>query len=96
VSITCPKCSADLDLLVEASLPEATDLTLTLTVEPGQFVRLDTIAGVLAEWRKLQIAVGKSMGARTEVFLTGLESVDHELRFKTRITNDAASKRKCP
>lgn len=85
--ICCPNCGEDLSLAVSAALPEMTELTLTLTVEPGQLVRLDTVAGVLDSWRKLQIAVGESMGADTEVFLSGLQSVDNELRFTTRITN---------
>jgi len=85
--ITCPNCGDDLSVLANAALPDATDLTLTLSVQPGQFVRLDTIAGTLSAWRDLQIAVGESMGAETEVFLASIAHVGNDLRFTTRIVN---------
>lgn len=84
---TCPHCREPFQLDVQALLPKVTDLTLSLSVTPGQFVRLDTIAGLLDNWRKMQIAVGESMGASTEVFLVSMESVDNQLRFVTRIVN---------
>ena len=87
MEVCCPKCGEDLSVVIKAELPESTDLTLTLSVEPGQFVRLDTIAGVLKSWRDLQIAVGKEMGANTEVFLAGIEHAGNDLRFRTRIVN---------
>lgn len=87
MSINCPNCGEDLDLTVKAALPEHTELTLTLEVEPGQLVRLDTIAGTLAEWRKLQIAVGESVGATTEVFLSTMKHEGDRLSFTTLIVN---------
>lgn len=88
-TIECPHCGEDLTASVTAQLPETTDLTLTLSVEPGQFVRLDTIGGVLTSWRDLQIAVGESLGAKTDVYLAGMEMIDNEIRFTTRIVNSA-------
>lgn len=90
-TIECPNCGQHLQTRLRAELPDSTDLTLTLTVEPGQFVRLDTIGGVLTEWRKLQIAVGESLGSQTDVFLAGMEMGDNEIRFTTRIVNTPTS-----
>jgi hypothetical protein len=83
----CPNCGEQLALNVEAVLPEQTDLTLTLTVEPGQMMRLDTISGVLASFRDLQVAVGDSMGFDTDVYLAKVETVGNETRITTRIAN---------
>lgn len=88
--ITCQNCGEDLRVSLQAQLPAMTELTLSIGVQPGQFVRLDTIAGTLSAWRDLQIAVGESLGAQTEVFLAGMEKVDDELRFTTLITNTPA------
>lgn len=89
MDIHCPECGKDLSLIASASLPEETDLTLSLSITPGQLVRLDTFAGILASFRDLQIAVGDSMGCDTEVFLASTEMVGNELRFTTRIVNAA-------
>lgn len=83
----CPNCGEPFSVSLTACLPEQTDLTISLTVEPGQFVRLDTIAGVLSAFRDLQIAVGAEMGSETDVFLAGLTMADDVISITTRIVN---------
>ena len=83
----CPKCGEGFVIDLEAVLPPVTDLTLSLAVTPGEMMRLDTMAGVLASFRDLQKAVGESMGHSTEVYLKHFEVVDNEFRVTTRIAN---------
>ncbi len=85
--ICCPNCGQDLALTINAALPAVTDLTVTLKVEPGQLMRLDTMAGVMSSWRELQIAVANSMGGDAEVFLADMGQRDNEFWFTGRITN---------
>jgi hypothetical protein len=85
--VCCPNCGEGLALAIEASLPATTDLTVSLKVEPGQLMRLDTMAGVMSSWRELQIAVGKSLETDTEVFLADMGQRDNEFWFTGRIIN---------
>ncbi len=87
VDVTCPSCGTDLSVSVSAALPAETDLTLALDVAPGQLMRVDTLAGILASFRNLQIAVGESMGATTEVFLASVAMEGSKFSFTTRIVN---------
>lgn len=83
----CPNCGEPFTIDLEAVLPDATDLTLSLGVTPGEMMRLDTIAGALASFRDLQRAVGESMGFDTEVYLKHFEVENNEFRVTTRIAN---------
>lgn len=90
MEVNCPKCGEDLTVAVSAALPEQTELTVSLKVADGQMMRLDTVAGVMQSFRDLQIAVGESMGASTEVFLANFGMTDNDFWFTTRITNGPA------
>ncbi len=88
--IACPNCGTDLSAEVEASLPEETDLTLSLEITPGQLVMAKTVAGVLENWAAMQVEIGKSLGSQTEVFIAGLSYENDRIAITTRIVNAPA------
>lgn len=91
--ITCPDCGTELTAKLNAELPASTDLTISLTVTPGQLIRLDTLAGVLSNWRDMQVTIGREMGITTDVFLAGLSMENDVISITTRIANVALSPR---
>lgn len=84
----CPSCGAQFRVDASAILPAETDLTLSLTITPGQLVMAKTLAGVIESFVALQVATGKSLGITTSVFIAGLNYADDRIDVTFRIANE--------
>lgn len=87
--IACPSCGEQFTIDAQAILPAQTDLTVSLTITPGQLCMAKTVAGVIENFAALQTAVGEQLGVETDVFIAGLSYENDRIDMTFRIANAA-------
>lgn len=87
--IACPSCGEQFTIDAQAMLPAQTDLTVSLTITPGQLCMAKTVAGVIENFAALQSAVGEQLGVETDVFIAGLSYENDRIDMTFRIANAA-------